>query len=704
MSTLLTLLESGHSNTLTKIIYMLEQTGYDWVADEIHADLQWEKGKVRIEDYIMQEAVYFANTLLSDRGFVDLSRKDDLSVIIASRHQVAKEAWKRQMTRKSERAKGELHSVQKDVMKMFQDVDRVLIDKDKWRIKGETEKEKERKKKKRAAAEEYSMSVKLLQERIDNLQQMLDNVISEYDKLMEERKACYGIVGAEPEEGSLSVVLNNMLKRVTKEIGQNSDDSNLKKNQINSLDKEVKALKKDLASQLSNKNQQITTLHRSMLTAERDLKDSLENLADMTRKRDIYKAQTDYWKERTEILEKTRRLGYYHFSRMHQPIPMKQDLPGTKTGTALYYDPQLLEAEGNIVYIKGDSNVRPPVAEMKAPTKTSYRLPSKGRRAIESQTYDPSFKDANLSSRKTPSIYHTRCIPDENTNTDTSKNKKKSLQASKSTPNLYQSDKNSAGRIRGQNGKPEDGPKAENKEGTSVIEGELTNGQRKKDNTYKGKPTPEMVTSGLNVSPYKRGNLSVLTTTTPMASYQNQPALNGDQAVTTYYTSDHRSQMVPSGIYRPVLMSQTAPRTNTQIVNPAIMRNTFFTYSEAGEEGTTLHARLGSLPENNHKNDEQSPKEKFNESVRVANGVEAAQIQKESSTKSSSSNGHAPREDAGKSMPSTSEEKIVSDSDIMKENEGKRGEGPNPNDGHCRCCPQCCKEAPTSHPYQGPLD
>ena len=54
MPLLLKLMETNIGAALTKVTFMLEQTGHSWVADELFSDLQYEQGKLKLELYVIK--------------------------------------------------------------------------------------------------------------------------------------------------------------------------------------------------------------------------------------------------------------------------------------------------------------------------------------------------------------------------------------------------------------------------------------------------------------------------------------------------------------------------------------------------------------------------------------------------------------------------------------------------------------------------
>ena len=352
METLLTVLEQSNETTFSKLCFMLEQYGHDWVADELHSDLQWEMGKMELDEYVLQEANYFANTLLGEHGFLDVRRQADLTHVIASRHQVAKEAWKRQTIRRSQKSGLEFKALQQDLISMLTEIDTYLSIRE-WNI-GKIPQDQPPALTSTAAGPNYNATVRMLQGRIMMLRQVLENINGEHNRLVEERNRCYEIIGSEPEDGPLDDTLHAALNKVSMELGESKTQVSSKYKHISSLDGQVRNLRKELSSQVSQKVTQLEYLQRSIRQTEKSLKDVRQDLLDMTKKRDIFKAQVDYWKQRCEILEKTRRLGYYYLSKVSEPRALKANTPSSPSKRYLYYDPELLEVEGNVVSMRAE--------------------------------------------------------------------------------------------------------------------------------------------------------------------------------------------------------------------------------------------------------------------------------------------------------------------------------------------------------------
>ena len=816
MPTLLTLMESGANSAFTKVAFMLEQSGYSWVADEIHTDLQWEKGKLELEPYIYQEAEYMANTLLGDRGFIDVSRKGDLTRSIASRHQVAKEAWKRQSQRKTQRVVEELETVQKDVLKMFEEVDDFLRVKDKGKAKlngsekpltkglekssskegdsgtgatgatgrGHASKSGDSKGKatgkksaKETGAMDYGMAVRMLQDKISTLNKVLENEIDQHERLLSERKKCYDILGGEPSDGPLDQILQNELSKFSKELGQSTNESETKKKQVSSLDKQVRGLKQDLSSQISQKNVQLEQIHRSLKQTERMLQNSREDTTDMARKRDIYKKQVDYWKERCELLEKTRRLGYYHISKVGQPVSLAS-APASHAKRPVYYDPELLEVQDNVVYIRGDPVDRNHGVSNKTKNTPPPLVSSQKTKASQEATNAESIqKDYPGSPRKGVSQYHVNCVPDDDlnlNNNNSNSNVEQKSKAQKSTVKINSNVMSSLDRQR---------PQSTHNRNKHVSFSQ---------NNNINKAGAVVKTSGVNVGPYTSNILPVHNSASQYNALTSERAA-GTQGVTsqrrdvtkpqsmtsqklgmaTHRYEVQKPQTLPSGIYRPV------PPPSDRTPSKGVQQRTGGTCMEAerdtgtgGKEIGDSNGRLSRMTSSgylsytngmlgldqytqtsrptsstnpnmqaisshgnyrNTTNDpEKTPKEKFEESLikhqsaslnqsyasaaagRTTNSQSNVGFQSQASTReldqsyssiqSKRSSGYSSLSSVNGGMTDTVTPVNSSDS----RTEGKRmvtiqdtaSECPT-EDEHCRCCPRCCKEAPTSHPYGG---
>ena len=76
--------------TMTKICTILEQD-YDWLADELRAELSAERRQLKIEDYVMQEAATLVYRQFGGSRRLAQHEKKDIEMLVASRTQCAKE-------------------------------------------------------------------------------------------------------------------------------------------------------------------------------------------------------------------------------------------------------------------------------------------------------------------------------------------------------------------------------------------------------------------------------------------------------------------------------------------------------------------------------------------------------------------------------------------------------------------------------------
>ena len=79
------------SPTLTheRLCFLFERKGLDWVADELKAELLWERGKLPVEGYIRQEALMLVAKTEPDLGLSE-GHKQKLIEAIAAKIQVKK--------------------------------------------------------------------------------------------------------------------------------------------------------------------------------------------------------------------------------------------------------------------------------------------------------------------------------------------------------------------------------------------------------------------------------------------------------------------------------------------------------------------------------------------------------------------------------------------------------------------------------------
>ncbi len=380
--------------TVEKIMYLLENIGLEWVADELYAELLLERGKLPIEEYIQEESEILISRLLDED--IGKERVHEISKIVASSRQVAKEAWKRQMVRKSKAAAQEVKMIQEDIITLYKDIDHFLSKKE-----GLNGREFD------TATSEIDFvnpqnsrqcNIRMLSEKVRLLSQCLDQIIEEHQKLVEERGACYELLGYSPDDGSLEEVLKGTLRRASNELGRQINEVTDKGHLAVSLEDQIRQLRKAMGTQISFKNVEIEQMQRAARQREDEIKKVKKILNTTNHEKDIMGAQVEYWKQRCEVLEKTKRLGYYYLS-WYDNVKGRKSEPGLDSSKGkMYYDPETMyfSKNGKITLRDGFKGL-PPLDEKVAvaakgnvnglePMKKSESQPALGKVSILNKT------------------------------------------------------------------------------------------------------------------------------------------------------------------------------------------------------------------------------------------------------------------------------------------------------------------------------
>lgn len=85
--TLFSKLLSSEALSHEKLCFLFERRGLDWVADELKAELLWERGKLPVETYIREEATVLVAGIIPE-GQLSEPLKEKLIDAIAAKVQV----------------------------------------------------------------------------------------------------------------------------------------------------------------------------------------------------------------------------------------------------------------------------------------------------------------------------------------------------------------------------------------------------------------------------------------------------------------------------------------------------------------------------------------------------------------------------------------------------------------------------------------
>ena len=189
-------------------------------------------------------------------------------------------------------------------------------------------------------------SVRQLAVQIREMSETLDQMMEDQRQLKEERDTCYALLGYNPVDGQLNNILETTLAEISKEIGfaKANDESN--EQRIEELHEQVRMLRREM-SKPKNVMEEPPPSRNETPQENRDLKQELE----------LLQAQAEYWQRRCDVLEKTRRLGYYYVSlvngvRFHQPNALQNDRK--LSNSMVTYDPEDMELQnGQLLFREG---------------------------------------------------------------------------------------------------------------------------------------------------------------------------------------------------------------------------------------------------------------------------------------------------------------------------------------------------------------
>ena len=308
----------------TLLMDTLTEGGHAWVAQEMKVDLVAEKGQLDVEEYVYREAAVIVHRQFGRSKRISETDKKEMQLILALRYQAAKEAWYEQMTK----AQGELREALNY----------------KWRqngrLKGLVEKITAfmRIQQKRISEHAHDKIHGLdltredldpesnrrdyyeaLEQHIDEVLAVLSKVLLEKENLSDERSRCLGVLKITSPMQQLDVALEDALLTAAEDIVKTKHKASLSDTMAQSLEAKMKSLKMETDRDLSERQRRLMYLESLSQQREERIRQLEKMVTDARTRQADTQEELAKWKKKCQMLEKTRRLGYYNPGRCPGP-------------------------------------------------------------------------------------------------------------------------------------------------------------------------------------------------------------------------------------------------------------------------------------------------------------------------------------------------------------------------------------------------
>ena len=321
-----------------QLCFLLESLGLSNVVDVLQTDYLMVKGDLPVEDHFLSTASLMAGEILKGE---DESMIQAVSLAIAEECQVVKEACCRQMEPAKNGVAGEVERVDM-INQRIAEIRRELADL--RPISGLSKSvsqvtEYSGRKKKMAKNSESSNDI---DQNISGLQEDIEKIRDNFSDMIEERRNCFAIL-KEEDNGRLD-------EHVRRLVDANKSKGKGNKNVLtDSVDAKIRNGRggargrlEDLEIHAQEQEEAIRNLQRHLLETQQELEAAIAEVA--------------YWKKRSEVLEKVRRIGYHS---------METTEPGKKGKITISkaefakdpdkYDPELQQLRERIESARGRS-------------------------------------------------------------------------------------------------------------------------------------------------------------------------------------------------------------------------------------------------------------------------------------------------------------------------------------------------------------
>ncbi|KAK2175946.1 hypothetical protein NP493_695g01047 [Ridgeia piscesae] len=384
------------------ISQILVDQGHAWLADEIHADVLAERGRLAIDEYVAREAGVFVGQHLGLPTMLSDMDKKRIQYLIALRFQTAKEAYRlgqeRHLAELEHREESE-HALRDRIDELLTTItvflkvkapedpvnNRLLTmtpscdnirrasfsshDTTSGRVDGSVSSQDGR----------QLSSIRCLQSAVEDLLGIISTTSAEKESLVTERKRVCHLLNIDNPVASMDVVVKDAVDKASEDLATNVRELALHDKMARSLESRVKSVKGNAERHVAVLQKQVVFLESSADKKGAIIEELNRELRDVRGKKEVALDELGKWRSRCQLLEGTRHLGYYHpgwFDDLYDaddqldPDERPADIPSrltTPLGTPRA-DETVVEAKRNRVRLKRNVIPRKVLAPTKGPT------------------------------------------------------------------------------------------------------------------------------------------------------------------------------------------------------------------------------------------------------------------------------------------------------------------------------------------------
>ncbi|ELU08358.1 hypothetical protein CAPTEDRAFT_213260 [Capitella teleta] len=313
---LLVSIEQNGVSSFHKICFLFQQLDHEWVAEELRLELLLDKGWLEMDAYLGRESRVLAIRVIENVGKLDMNREEKLKLeteiqaALNGRYQVAKNTWKQVCSRKQSRLTGEKMAIKEDITEMSH------------KLAGFGHRDEVEGCDEQGGSSSLSEALSFMSQEIGKLETSWKTLEKDNNSLLQEQKLCLQLLGSSNETVDLHEALRDVISKCNGEIHRTKAEVQDKREATRTLDQQIRALRQQTTRQLKEKEAQID----SLLKEKSESKTEAENYVQFIRKLKASNRQTEveinHWKQKCDVLEKTRRLGYFY----HVPVTHSQQL------------------------------------------------------------------------------------------------------------------------------------------------------------------------------------------------------------------------------------------------------------------------------------------------------------------------------------------------------------------------------------------
>ncbi|KAK2175945.1 hypothetical protein NP493_695g01044 [Ridgeia piscesae] len=297
---------------------ILVELGHKWLADEMRADVMAERGDLEIEEYVYREAGSLVHQHFGGSKRVSEVDKKEFQMLIARRYQAAKEACHSQLYTEQRKLaavmeeKRQLNRKLKHMLEKLTTFQRVQkarltglahdLDTPSDLIRGDNDPD--------CSKVDYSGQ---LEETLEAMLATVSSLLLQKENMSDERRRCIQLLDVPPAvAGHMDVVLEDALERATHDIVKSKRDAKLSDRLAQALESRMRQLTVDADRRLMGMEQETQRTKSELRRAEEKARKLEAELVTTQQRAGETEDELQRWRVRCDLLEKSRRLGYYH--------------------------------------------------------------------------------------------------------------------------------------------------------------------------------------------------------------------------------------------------------------------------------------------------------------------------------------------------------------------------------------------------------